>query len=86
MLFEYLFNLADFLLDFAGEVLLLAFGLKVRVAYNLSHFLFNLTFHLVKVAFDLIRRARFHLFSPRFRFGVDPPWRTPMTLPFAVWK
>src|SRR5450759_2085780 len=69
LLFDYLFNLADFLLDFAGEVFVLAFGLQVRVAYNLSHFLFDLTFHLVKVAFNLVRRARFHLFSPRFRFG-----------------
>jgi hypothetical protein len=61
---EYLFNLADLFLDFAGDSLVLAFGCQAGVAGDLSRRLFNRALHLMKLAFDLIRRARFHLFSP----------------------
>src|ERR1017187_535135 len=61
LLFEYLFNLADFLLDFAGEFFVLAFGFQVGVVRDLSGFLFNVAFQFMKLAFDLILRARFHL-------------------------
>jgi hypothetical protein len=52
---EHLSNLADFLLDFAGELFVLTFGLQVRIVGYLACFLFD---------FDLILRARFHLVSP----------------------
>src|ERR1017187_1657189 len=41
LLLEYLLNLADFLLDFAGEVFVLAFGCQVGVVGGLSRFLFD---------------------------------------------
>jgi len=63
LLLEHLFNLADFLLDFAGEIFVLAFGRKGGVVRDLSRFLFNFSFQFVKLAFDLIRRARFHASS-----------------------
>src|ERR1035437_9091138 len=66
LLFEHLLNLADFLLEFAGEFFVLAVGLQVSVVRDLSRFLFNLTFQFMKLAFELILRTRFHLFSPFF--------------------
>src|ERR1017187_1765872 len=59
---EHLFNLADFLLDFAGEFLVLAFGHQVGIIRDLSRFLFSFPLHFMNAAFDLIRRAQFHLF------------------------
>src|ERR1022692_2973880 len=64
LLFEYLFNLAGFLLDFAGEFFVLAFGFQVGVARDLSGCLFDVAFQFMKLAFDLIFRTRFHLVSP----------------------
>jgi hypothetical protein len=64
LLLEYFFNLADFLLDLAGEFFVLAFGRQIGVVRDLSGFLDNLAFQFMKLAFDLIRRARFHLVSP----------------------
>jgi hypothetical protein len=64
LLLEYLFDLADFPLDFAGEFFDLAFGFQVGVIRDLSGFLFNVAFQLMKLAFDLILRARFHSVSP----------------------
>jgi hypothetical protein len=63
---EYLFNLSDFLLDFACEFFVLAFGLQAGVVRDLSGFLFNVALQFMKLAFDLIFRARFHLVSPLF--------------------
>jgi hypothetical protein len=62
-LFQYFFDLTDFLLDLASEFFVLAFGLKVRVVRNLPRFFFNVTFHFVQLAFDLVCRARFHTSS-----------------------
>ena len=66
LLLEHLFNLADFLLDFAGEVFVLTFGHQVGVVRGLSRFLFDFTFYFMDVALDLIRRARFHMYSPLY--------------------
>jgi hypothetical protein len=38
---EYLFNLTDFLLDFASEFFILAFGRQVGVVGDLAHLLFD---------------------------------------------
>ena len=56
LLFEHLFNLADFLLDLAAELFGLAFGRQVGVVRDLSHLLSDFTFHFMKLAFDLIKR------------------------------
>ena len=63
---NYLFNPADFLLDYACEFFVLAFGHQVGIVRGLSRFLLNCAFYFMKLAFDLILRARFHLFSPLF--------------------
>jgi len=44
LLLEYLFNLADFLLDFAGEFFVLAFGFQVGVVRDLSGCFFDVAF------------------------------------------
>jgi hypothetical protein len=65
LLLKHLFDLADFLLDLAGEVFVLAFGRQVGIVRELPSFLLDFTLQLMKVAFDLVVRARFHRFSPR---------------------
>jgi hypothetical protein len=77
LLFEHLLNLADFLLDFAGEFFVLAVGLQVSVVRDLSRFLFDLTFQFMNLAFDLILRARFHLFTPHNMFCM---WRSSLQI------
>jgi hypothetical protein len=62
LLLEYLFNLADLLLDFAGEFFVLAFGFQVGVVRDLSGGLFDAAFQFMKLALDLIFVARFHRF------------------------
>jgi len=62
LLLEHLFNLPDFLLDIAGDLLCLAFVCQIRVAGDLSYLCFHIALHFVKLALDLIRRARFHVF------------------------
>jgi osmotically-inducible protein OsmY len=59
---ENLFNLADLLLDFASEFLVLAFSRQVRVVRHLSRLLFGFALHFMKLAFELVLRALFHLF------------------------
>jgi hypothetical protein len=51
-------------LHFAGDVFVLAFGRQCGVVRDLSGFLFDVAFHFMKLALDLIFRARFHLCSP----------------------
>src|ERR1035441_10091442 len=63
---KYLSNPADFLLDYACEVFVLAFGHQGGIVRGLSRFLLNCAIYFMKLAFDLILRARFHLFSPLF--------------------
>jgi hypothetical protein len=63
LLLKHFFNLADFLLDFAGDLFSLAFGRQVGVVRNLSHLLFSSTFDFMKLAFDLILRTWFHTAS-----------------------
>jgi hypothetical protein len=60
LLLEYLFNLADFLLDFAGDFFVLAFGFQVGVVRDLSGCLFDVAFQFMKLALDLIFLAQFH--------------------------
>jgi len=57
---KYLFDLPDFLLDFAGEFFAPPFGCQVRVVRDLSRFFFDVALNFVQLAFDLIRCARFH--------------------------
>jgi hypothetical protein len=64
LLVEQLFNLADFLLDLACELFDLAFGLQVGIVRYLACFLFDCAFHFMKLASNLILRARFHPVSP----------------------
>jgi hypothetical protein len=42
----------------------LALGFQVGVVCDLSGFLFDVAFQFMKLAFDLILRARFHLVPP----------------------
>jgi hypothetical protein len=51
-------------LDFASEFFALAFGLQVGVVRDLSGLLLNIAFQFMKLAFDLILRARFYWVSP----------------------
>jgi hypothetical protein len=60
---EYLFDLANLLLDLAGDLFVLALGRQVWIVRGLPGFLFGCAFRFVKLAFDLIRCARFHAFS-----------------------
>ena len=66
LLLDHLLNLADLLLDFSGEFFVSAFGFQVGVARDLSGCLFDVAFQFMKLAFDLIFRARFHLVSTLF--------------------
>jgi hypothetical protein len=61
---EYLFNLADLLLDFARELFRLAFVLQLRVVSGLPGCFLYFAFYFVELAFHLVLRARFHGFSP----------------------
>jgi hypothetical protein len=63
------FNLADFLLDFSGKFFVLAVGCQAGIVRELSRFLFGLAFQFMQLAFDLIVRARFHVFL-LFSLGV----------------
>jgi hypothetical protein len=57
---KHLFDPADFLLDFAGEFLALAFRYHVGIVRDPTHFFFSFTFDFMKLAFNPILRARFH--------------------------
>jgi hypothetical protein len=57
---QHLFDLADFLLNFACKFLVSAFSRQFRVVGDLSRLLFSFAFHFMKAAFDLISGARFH--------------------------
>jgi hypothetical protein len=54
LLIEYLFDFPDFVLDFAAQALLLAFGLEVWVVRELAHLLFGVTLYLMNLALKLI--------------------------------
>jgi hypothetical protein len=53
-------------LDFAGEFFALAFSRQVGVVRDLTHFLFNGPFDFMKLAFNLVFRARLHRILPAF--------------------
>jgi hypothetical protein len=59
---EAVFDLPDLLLDFAREVLGLAFSRQVRIVNDLARLLFDFAFYLVELAFNPILCARPHLF------------------------
>src|SRR5579863_4429431 len=65
------FNLADFLLDFAREFLVLAFGCQVGIVRELSSLLLRLALQFMELALGLILRARFHVSSPVFCYLLD---------------
>jgi len=69
---KHLLDPADFLLDFAGEFLALAFGYHVGIVRDPTHFFFSYTFDFMKLAFNLILRARFHgvLASPELNVQI----------------
>src|ERR1035441_47369 len=73
LLLEHLFNLADFLLDLARDFFGLTFSLQIGVVSDLSHFLLDSTFQIMKLSFDLILRARLPLVSPGFSQDVGLP-------------
>ena len=66
-LLEHSFNLPDFLEDFASELLVLAVGLELGAVRQLPRLLFGFTSNFMKLAFDLILRARFHRGAPLSR-------------------
>src|SRR5271166_1996545 len=63
LLLEHFFDLPDLLLNFAGQFFDPAFGFQVRIVSDLACFLFDFTCRFVKLAFDLIFRTWFHVFS-----------------------
>jgi hypothetical protein len=70
LLLENFLHLADFLLDFAAYLFVLALDFQIGVVYQSSCILFDLTLHFVNLARYLILCTWFHL-SPSFaRFGL----------------
>jgi hypothetical protein len=59
---EYLFNLANLFLHLAADLFILAFSRHVGVVRGSPDFFFSGAFGFVKLAFDLIGCARFHVF------------------------
>ena len=55
------FNLADLLLDLTGRLLDGAFVFQVWIIGDLSHLLFDLALHFVKIAFHLVLSTWFHV-------------------------
>ena len=51
---QYLFNLTDFLLDFACEFFILAFGRQIGVVGDLAHLLFDRTLKFMQISADFI--------------------------------
>jgi len=64
---QYLFNLTDFLLDFACEFFILAFGRQIGVVGDLAHLLFDRALKFMQISADFILNAlcviRFLLYS-----------------------
>ena len=67
LLLEHLFNLSHFLFNFAGELLIFAFGSHVGVVGDLARLLFDGALRLMHIAFYFVLRARVHVVSP-YRF------------------
>src|ERR1022692_2499443 len=64
LLLEYFFDLPDLFFNFPGPVFGFAFSLQVGIVRDFARLLFDFAFHFMKLAFNLIFRTRFHLFSP----------------------
>lgn len=58
---ENLLDLTDLLLNFAGDLFVLAFGFGVGIVGDLADLLFDRPLHLVDGSFQLVFCARFHL-------------------------
>jgi hypothetical protein len=63
-LLEHLFDLPDLLFNFASILFGLASILQARIIRDFACRLFDFAFHFIKIAFNLILRARVHFFSP----------------------
>src|ERR1035441_4286629 len=60
LLFYNLFNVSDFLLNFAADFFALSFGFEVRIVSSVSQFLFDCAFDFVRRAFNLVFGTVFH--------------------------
>jgi hypothetical protein len=70
LVLEHFFDRSDFFLNLAGKLFVLACFLQPGIVGDLARFLFDLPFHFMKLAFDLVFRTRFHLLSPcRIQFA-----------------
>ena len=54
LLFEHLFNLPHFRLDFACKLFILAFGSQVGVVGDLARLLLESALRLMQIAFDFV--------------------------------
>jgi hypothetical protein len=63
LLLEHFFNLTHFLLDLTAKLLNFAFSLHIGIVDDVAGHLLDLALDFMKLAFDLIFRARIHLFS-----------------------
>jgi hypothetical protein len=68
---DYFLHLADFRLDFTGDLFANAFAFEAGVVRELADLCLNLAFYLVNLACDLILGSLRHLFPflERFVFG-----------------
>jgi hypothetical protein len=77
LFFKHLLNLTDLRLDFAAELFVEPFGLKLGVIRDLADLLFDRFLHFVNTALNLILGAVFHLSSPlpyfQASYTADPP-------------
>jgi len=64
LFFKHLLDLADFLLDFSGELFVLTLCLQVRLVHDLASLLFHCACDFVNSAFELIFGTWFHLSYP----------------------
>jgi len=60
LLLEYLFDLADLVLNLAGDLFAGTFSLEIRVIRHLAGFLLDIAFGLVELPLDFIFCAYFH--------------------------
>src|SRR5450759_5881683 len=73
--FDDFFQLADFLLDFPGNLFAKTFGFQVGIVRRSSNLLFNFTFHIVKRSFCFVLYALLHGSSPLTRSVCGSPLR-----------
>src|ERR1700683_1586862 len=64
LLFQHLFNLADFFFNFCGALFLFGFRSQIGVIDDLAHLFFDGTLRLMNLASCFVLRALVHLVSP----------------------